>query len=290
MAAVAGSYIRITYVDDVSASHDLDFRQPLFGYETTILLSVDMARNDTGRLSVFDSGGGTQTLDIRQCACTILMDATEMAAFNAAFKDDSTKGRARNVVISMYAGGSGFRPFGPDQSDKGPFTVTMEVLEEPAAMARPYKCFAVKLLLTNVGAYPAFIPPTATEGAASPVTIGSVTGVRYPAGWFAAKLSTAQAALSTPGATAYWRDRGPGADRYETSATFKLSIGKAAAVINQLVSTTRAASFTLAVPAGSLPFGASKSSPHTVMLAQDAIKMTHDRWNEINMPLTFALV
>lgn len=287
MADVTNQYMRLTYVDDSTVSRDIDIRLPVFGYESDIVLPFDLAKDSAGRFTIFDSGAGADTFDVRRCRCSCVLDSTAQSALMAAFKDDSTKGRARSVVMTLYAGGSGFFPFGPDKGDVGPWTCSM-VIGESAAGDRPYKYFKTDFTFTNTGAFAAYSIPAATE--AGPVTLAGISGIRYPAGWFTADLSQGQYVTNTPGGTAYYRDRGVYADGHLTRATFNGSPGKIGALVHALVDDVRATETTLTVPAGPKPFGASKGDgPFTVRVINDVLTIRHNRHNDFSLELAMAL-
>ena len=264
---------------------------PSFGYTTTIALPWDIQELDNGAIAIYDHGATATPntkYDIRSCECSFLLSATEMALFTAWYKD-ATKGRGVDATLEMTTN-SGFHPFGPDKGDAGPFTVAIEMDQHASVGESPWLHFPLTLRMTNTGAYPAYTAPDeVTEGG---MTIGTITGNRFPPEWFKVDGRYGCFVALTQNATAYYMDKGTGADWYRVKANMVSNESKAAAVLAYLTGTSRATSLALVCADNSYAFGYDNgdSGTYSTRMIQDTIEIKHNRYNEFEYGLTLEYI
>jgi hypothetical protein len=282
--AVTNSKIQFGYTDNASSPQTFEVRQGLFGYQTIIAMNLDMQKGDDGAVNTNDNGAA---FDKRVCTFDGLFTSTEQFAFLNAFTTDSG-GRARDWTLTMDSD-SGFFPFGPDKGDVGPFTAAVGCEIGPA-LSSPYKMYRNKFSVTNTGSYPAYSAPTTTD--TGPLTIGTVTNLRFPRAWYVAKEVVATDVLTTEGSTSYWRNYGKLGDSWETNFEIRCSTAKAAALLAYLTGTARGGAFSILSTLGSYPFGRNKSSagPFDVKLTSPILTVTHQEYNWFNIGLSLVMV
>lgn len=264
---------------------------PSYGYKTIIRLPWDIQELDDGSLAAYDHGNTSSpktVYDVRVCECTSIMSATEANAFLDWYKD-STKGRGVDATIDMTSN-SGFHPFGPDKGDVGQFTVSVEVDKQPSMVENPYLHFPIDIRFTNTGAWPSYSLPTeVSEGV---FTIGAIGNNRFPPDWFRVDGRYGSFVTHTQNATAYYMDKGTGADWFRSVAKMVSNESKCAAVINYITGTVRTGALSLVVPGEYKPFGADIGSDtiYITHLIKDVIEITHKKYNEFEYDLMLEYV
>lgn len=254
---------------------------PSFGYRTIIKLPWEIQELDTGGIAIYDHGATATPVtkyDIRVCECDVLLSATDMATFTAWYSD-ATKGRGRDTALEM-ASGSGFFPFGPDKGDVGSFIIALEMDRHASVGEAPWLFFPLTLRMTNTGSWPAYsIPTEVSEGS---VTIGTIAANRFPPNFFSVDGRYGSFVDLTENATSNYINKGSGADWWRTRAGMVSNETKTAKIVDYLTGTCRATAFNVGLGANSYAFGIDKSDDGTysVRLIQDAIELTHKRYNE----------
>ena len=177
-----GDQIRLIYGS--GDTEYCDIARPIWNYEATINMPWEISRQDDNTHSIFDNDA-SGSLDTRQCVCGHMLTATEQAALMDVLTTDS-KGRAAQLTLQTIAN-SGFFPFGPDLGDTGPvggWPVAVKILDAGGIGPGPWKHFRPKLRFTFEGAtYPSYSFPTDETIYHGPMTIGSVTNIRFPETW-----------------------------------------------------------------------------------------------------------
>lgn len=280
MAALVQGNIRLVY--GAGASDYVDIRRPLFGYRTTVKMPVDIVELGNGKWSLYDHGEGGESYDQRECACDFILTPAQYSTFITAFDSDST---ARNRALTLELDGDGFFPFGPDKGDVGPFSVAMTITEDKGRLLNPHGYYGVSLAMVNTGAFPSYSLPTQTG--TGPVTIGSVTNLRFPDSFFAPKITRPDSVMITGGTTAHIQGRGSSGDSKTTDAAFRLNESKAASLLAYLTAGAgRAASFSFIGGTNSVPFGlGAGSGTFTAILTSPVIEISHERYNDFRVTL-----
>jgi len=182
-------------------------------------------------------------------------------------------GRAQTLTLEM-ADDSGFHPFGPQESNIGPFEVSV-VGAQTGQQPAPFQYYKWSLTITKTSAaLPAYTLPS--EVSDGDLQIGTVTGLRYPINWCNAQIDYRVSTTLTQDGTAHYVDRGAAADQYKTSLVLAQSENKMAALMEYIVGTARASAFTIVSHTGTYPFGYAKGDgTFSVSLAQSEIDLTH---------------
>ena len=173
---------------------------PSFSYKTTISLPFDWQKMDDGTWEGFDNG---TAYDKRKCECTLFFTAAQMATFNDFHRTDG-EGRAIDITMRMNAN-SGFHPFGPDKGDVGDFTVAVEIKNHGMVGESPFRYFKVDLVIYNTGSWPAYTPPAEVDD--GDFTIGTITDLRFPPGWFEPEAEYGTFMTLEENSTSQWIDR-----------------------------------------------------------------------------------
>lgn len=254
---------------------------PEYPYETVIDLPFDIEQLDSGKFNIYDWGS---IADKRWCECEFTLTATQMGDLVDLIKTNS---RAQNYTLTLVSG-CGFHPFGPDKGDNGPFTVAIEFIDRQGIGATPYLYFRVKLRLINVGAWPTYSPPA--EVAEGSVTIGTVTGCRFPQDWFRPQTQYGVYLTQKESGAVSYVDRGTGGDHFQTRLPFVGNESKAAAVTAYLLS-IRTGTFSLVTPEYSYAFDEDNDSSgtYTVRLTKNQLKITHEMYNRFSFDLDLSM-
>ena len=257
------------------------------GYKTLIKYPFDIQELEVGTFTSFDNGAGTENFDIRECMGEIILTAADQQTLNNFLNvTATTSGRAKDLTLDLITD-SGFFPFGPDKGDKGPFTVTFQILSSPGIGPTPYKHFRNQVKMVNTGAFPAYtLPSEVGEGG---LTIGTITNNRFPIGWFDSDTNYRYDVQVVEGSDSQYIDRGESADNFRTSGELVSNESKAAAVIKHLTQTVRNGTFTLAGGTDFFIFGRDKGSSgtYTVRLLNEIIEIVHELHDRFRYSLRF---
>lgn len=279
-ALVPSDNVRFIY--GVGASDYVDIRRPIFGYSTTIKMPIDIMELPNGKWKTYDHGEGNDTYDQRECSCDFILTPEQYYAFISAFDNDLV---ARNKTITIGLDSNGFFPFGPDKGDSGLFSTAISIIEDKGRLLNPHGYYGLKLAMVNAGSFPSYALPT--EIGSGPVTIGSVSNLRFPDSFFAPNITRYDSVTITGGNTAHIQGRGSSADSKSTNANLRLNQSKAAALVAYLTTGAgRASSFNFYAGADSVPFGLSSGSgSFTAILTSSIIEIKHERFNDFRIDL-----
>jgi len=278
---------KITLTNFDGTPDSIEIPVPIFGYRTTVQMALDIQRLGDKQASTFDHG---VAFDIRTFRGQLALDKTDQLTFNNFMNTVGVdNGRAQDLKLDMITD-SGFFPFGPDKGDKGTFTVSFRTANKPGIGSGPYKFFPDEIIMVNVAAYPAYSLPS--EIGQGNLTIGTITGNRFPPDWFEANTRYAAHHTILQGQTAKYIDQGVNGDSYSNAFEMVSNESKAAAVIDELTQTNRGGTFNLTVPADSFAFGRDKSDSGTyvVQMLSEEIEITHETFNRFRYGLNLNYV
>lgn len=282
MAQPSSGLIRFT---NAGGSY-VDIAPPVYPYQTIISMPLDIERLDTRLYSVYDHGSG---YDRRWCRCTFELTAEQTSTLTAfLITTGATYGRAVELTLEM-ASDVRFFPFGPDQTPVGGFDVSVVLQPDQRFGDMPLGYGIIHAVIyKSDGAWPAYSLPTeVSEGG---MTVGTVSGLRFPQEWFSPAVTYGYDVAHTQGAETLFVDRGSGRDAYETACKLTLNESKAAALINYLTGTARGSTFSLVTPAGSYAFGVDKADDgtYTVRLITGDLELVHEQYNMFTLPLNLS--
>jgi len=278
---------KITLTNFDGTPDSIEIPAPIFGYTTTIQMALDIQRLGDKQASTFDHG---IAFDIRTFRGQLALNIADQLTFNDFLRTvGADNGRAQDLKLDMITD-SGFFPLGPDKGDKGTFTVSFRATNKPGIGSGPYKHFPDQITMVNVAAYPAYSLPS--EIGQGNLTIGTISGNRFPPDWFEANTRYSAHHTILQGQTANYVDQGVGADSYSNRFEMVSNHSKAAAVIDDLVTTQRGGTFNLIVPADSFAYGRDKSSSGTyvVQMLDEEIEITHETFNRFRYGLNLNYV
>jgi hypothetical protein len=267
----------------------LEISLPNLPYKSVIDLPFDIQRADTGLYYVYDHGSDA---DKYFCEADFILTPAEVTAFNAFMKNTGTSyGRAQDLILRMNSA-SGFFPFTPYRGDKGDFPAWLEILQAPQVQDSPYLHFLLKSRIHKAaGSWPTYsnVPTGYADGG---VSIGTVTGLRFPTDWFQHKAN--YEAFNAPSETniSSWVNKGGLADSYEAKGTFVFDTGKLNALIKYIAEVSRSSSLTLATDDNYYAFGMDKgdAGSYIVRMIQSQLVITHTDYNRFEMPLAFSYI
>jgi len=259
------------------------FDEPEYGYTSSVALAIHRAPVLPRGYAPWDDGS---SFDVRTCNVTFIMNATDANSLLGVWKDaDKGRGVTGSLVLPSA---SGFYPFGPDYGDAGTFGVRMIDLEPGPPLEEPWLYFrnTIRFVMTS---HPAYGLPT--QQAEGDLTIGAVSGLRYPPEFTSPEIRYAVATVLTRNGTPYTVDRLPSSDVYETTLNMVLRQNKAAALLNHLVATVRANNVTITDGGNGYLFGrsAGQGAALTCQWVNEVVNVRHRRFDEFEMPLTFYL-
>lgn len=266
-------------------SNQIEISVPIFGYKSEILFPFDIQEDSNTQYHIFDNGS---SYDIRKFSCELLLTATEMNTLNDFISGSGvTKGRAQELTMRMNDT-SGLFPFAPDKGDEGNFTTAIEI-ENTGMVLSPYKYFKCNLNVINTGAWPSYsLPSEFTEGQ---LTIGTITGNRFPPDGFKASNSYGYNITVEQDSSVQFIDKGSGADKYITEFTMISNESKTAKVIEYLTGTARAGAFNITTQSGYYPFGRDKGDgTFSVRLIRDVIVIEHIGHEQFSYNLSLSYI
>ena len=287
MSLTDSSKIRIHYTDNSSAAQYFDILKPIKGAETTITLPIDFSVASDGTRVPFDSGPDG-SLDVRQCEAEFYLRESDQTNLMALLGD--TTGRSRDIVLELSTG-SGFFPFGADLGDSGLFTCSVQFQTLGGIGGAPYLHFKNKLLFTMSGSPPTYSIP-ADESLPGPMTIGSVSNLKFPDVWFQPNTSIKTMTSIMHGGQAAYINCGQSGDDFDTSFELRMRNARCARLLQYLTNTGRSVAYLPAgipfiVPGNSYPFGQLKSASGTfaAQVIQNVFVIKHVGFQQFNMSL-----
>ncbi|MEA3346958.1 MAG: hypothetical protein U9Q21_02575 [Candidatus Auribacterota bacterium] len=283
--AATGDNIQYSYWDIDSSLQLFEIKKPNFGYKCTIRLPWDIQESGNGHYGIYDNGKGVMGNDKYSVDCESILNSAQFSTFIEAYRKIN-EGRARNWGFNLQAG-SGFYAFGPSCDDTGYPIITIDVLSYKGVGAAPYKYFRVVVRMSYSGTMVHKTP--AAQPYAGPVTIGNITGVPFPSGWFIPNIEFKEESQVYEGANLNrFYSMGENSDRYDTGARFEMNDYKAAQVVKELVQVQRNSPFSFVVPVGCYPFGVEKGNgPFQVKLIQNKIELVNEKYNHWVFNLKF---
>jgi hypothetical protein len=265
----------------VNGANSIELSVPGFGYRSIIGLPFDLDTLDTGMKTVYDYG---TSLDKYSCEFELILTPVEQAALNDFIKN-TNKSRAKACTLAMNTG-SGFFPFTPLKGDAGVFTIALVITKSEKLTENPFRYFRTNIAIYNQSSFPAYtFQDQINEGSLS---IGTVDNVRFPDNYFDPKEDNGILYSIPESGVLNFIDRGILASSWQTGINLSCGTGKASALLNYLVNTARANSFTLTTQPNHYAFGYDKGSSGTynVNLIQDSIEVIHEGPNRFSIPLT----
>lgn len=259
---------------------------PWYGYTSVVNLPTTVVKMSNGTYKTYDP---TNTYDVRQCRCTLYLDATDHTNFSAFMLLGGY--RANDDIILTLPTGSGFFPFGPDKGDSGIFRVAISKPDYQGIVESPYKYFATEITMTNAGAYPSYSLPSHAARSEGSWSIGTISGLRFPQGLFKPERHTAMDVQPTRGGKAMIIDRTSYGDWKETEFSLSLNGPKAAAVLYYLVTTARGAGFNIVTPDDYYPYGYDSvygNGTITSIMVNNILEITHDKYDQFTVDLRLA--
>lgn len=258
----------------------IEVPHPLFGYKTTIDLSLKISRRRDGHNAIYDPGA---TYDIRSFTGTFQYSATDQLNLEQFF-NLTAQGRSQTATMTLDAS-SGFFPFGPDKGDTGVFTVAVLPPSYQGVGEAPYKYFTSEITFVMVSA-PAYSIPADSNADYGDITIGTIANLRFPEGWFSPEniLKYAITTTNNPANTKQI-DFGQSSDIYDTAVILNCGSVKAPNLLNYLTGTARGASFNVVPPTDSYMFGRYKQGTATYAchLGDRQIAITHNDFNNFDI-------
>jgi hypothetical protein len=151
--------------------------------------------------------------------------------------------------------------------------------------------FKNKLLFTMSGNPPSYSIP-ADESIPGPVTIGSVSNLKFPDLWFQPNTSIKTLTSILHGGQATYINRGQPGDDFDTSLELRMRNARCARLLAYLTASGRSAAYLPAgipfiTPTNSYPFGQLKSSGGTfaAQVIQNVFEIKHVGFQQFNMSL-----
>jgi hypothetical protein len=255
------------------------FPVPEYGYKSVIELPWDIDVLDTGSHVVFDHG---ITYDKYRCDFDLLLTPAQQTNLNTLVKHS---GRAVNTLVFTMNAACGFFPFTPLRGDGGPFTVALMITKSEIFQEEPFLYFRVSCSMRSMGAWPAYsLPAQIIEGN---MYICGTFQVRFPQDWFDPEEDNGISNDVTENGNLNFIDRGLSAASWRTKMKFKWGTGTTAALLNNLLPSTRATWFNLGTTANYYAFGNDRGSSgsYAVTLIQDSLEFVHDGFNQFSFDL-----
>jgi hypothetical protein len=277
--------IRIHYTDNSSAAQYFDISKPIKGAETTITLPIDFSVAADGTRVPYDNAPDG-SLDVRQCQAEFYLRESDQANLMALLSD--TAGRSRDIQLELSPA-SGFFPFGADLGDGGLFTCSVQIPTLGGIGGAPYLHFKNTLLFTMSGSAPTYSIP-ADETIPGPMTIGSVTNIKFPDLWFQPNTTIRNYTSILNGGTASYINRGQLGDDYDASFELRMRNARCARLLQYLTNTGRSVAYVsmpFITPLKCYPFGQLQKEGGTfqAQCIQNVFKIKHVGFQQFNMEM-----
>lgn len=262
----------------LSNNERTSFDRPELKYKSKILLPFDIVETETV-VSVYDNSA---VYDKRVCILEANIDEDSSIDL-IDFYNNSIRKNEGTATLSL-GDKSGVFPFAPDKGDSGDFGVQVINFEQEGIGDRPYKYFKHRITIMPY-AYPTYsIPASVAEGT---LQIGTVGSLRFPSDWFAPESDYRYYVAKLEGADIMFINRGEDADRFRTRAILQCKTGKAGELINQIVNTIRAETFSITTQTDMYAFGVDKlpAATYTVRFTDGSIEVTHNNYDDFIISL-----
>lgn len=261
---------------------------PEIGYSVQIAVAIQHIPTVPFGYNLWDNGVAR---DYRTSKASFLMSQSDTASLIDIFANKN-KGRGISATLRLGAGssaGSGYYPFGPDHGDRGDFDVRILTVDPGPQLEEPWLWYRTVLEMVEES-NPAYVLPA--EQDEGDVEIGTIDGLRWPTAFPAPGISYGMTTQLTRNGTAYTVDKRADADSYTTNMPMRLRQNKAAALIDHLVTTVRAANVTITPGASNgYIFGAQKGEgPFVCNWLDEVVPISHTGWDQFEFPLNFQYV
>jgi len=255
------------------------FTSPIYGYKSTINLSLHISRQVDGSVVIWDDGS---TFDYRLCTCRFQLPAAQATLFEDLFSIVTQKrGQDLNMQIEK-----GFFPFGPDLGDQGTFVVRPVEFIPLGISNEPFLHFIYDITFVRVsGPTPAYtIPALDSEGN---LQIGTITGLRFPEEWFQPETDYSLNTGVTRDGTPSTIDLTDDADNFDTEIMIRANEPNGSQLVNHIVATIRNNNFNIVSQSNYFPYGRKKGDTGTFVnkLLTNKLEIVHNRNNEFQFPL-----
>ena len=262
-------------------STPLTVANPEFGYKVRVQTAMRIAQRADGSYSIYDP---SYIYDTYFCTCTAFLHVLDMADLMDVFLNIA-KGRGMQVTLTP---GTGFYPFGPYRGDVGPFSVKIMDIKQKTTVGHPEDYIPTELTFAYTGgAFPSYAP--ASQVAEGDLTIGLISGLRWPNSQPSLTADYGIDAQVTHGNYAYIIDRTISKDTYQTEMGLVLNQTNMAALQNYLLATGRGGTISITPPANTYLFGVENLSTDTysVNWINGSLEMTNETFNRWTTKLTF---
>lgn len=266
-------------------STDVEFETPMYGYTTTLVMPFTISHMGGLVWRAWDDG---VNYDRRYLHCEWMLYKTLTAQLLDLFTN-TAKGRGIYVTLKLGTTETGFFPFGPDRGDKGDFQCVLKNLIAKPSIGYPQDYFQVECDFIFTGSYPAGY--TWTPASEGNLSIGTVTGLRYPQNMHDQEINYRVDVADTVNFSAYINDRTAGADSFVSSMSIDLLRVNMAELIEHLTGTVRIADLTITPPANAYMFGRENGDgPFTCKWIDNKIEIVHRGHDDFGTTLRFAKV
>jgi len=270
--------IRFTYKASM-----VDIMLPLYPYTSYIKLPFDKSVSTNNRVLLYDYGS---LYDKRSCICKLIMTSSEVSDFNTNILNKYYNDTDNTLEIEIGTN-SGFYPFGHDFGCIGPFIVKMDILTAPKLSTDFFGMFEVEIRFYLCGA-----PPSVTfdtEQSQGNVTIGTITGLKFPQNYYQTKRN--QEWVNTELQGVYNTNRVIH-DMYYVETQFNLNcnISKAQRLLQYITSTNRANKYNISSDSGGYIMGYDNGTgTKTIIgtLLNNELVVTTNNYNDIDISLSF---
>jgi len=262
-------------------AQDFVINTPEFGYSANINLAMIHQAQLPRGYSIWDNG---VTNDYRTCKADFLLNASNTDILLDMISAIS-KGRGQTISMNLGAN-SGFYPFGPDLGDSGAFNIRILNPTPQPVMEEPWMWFRTTLSFVMVSKPAYVLPSEVDEG---DITIGSISGLRYPPGMPDSTTNYGFSTQLTYDGTPYTIDKTINSDENVTSLQMVCNQSKAAALVNHMTQSVRDANLTIQDNTNGYFFGreAGEDNTYTCQWLDSQISIRHTRFDEFAFGLTF---
>lgn len=255
---------------------------PIYGYISTVVLSLIHTDKLPAGYAIWDNGSSR---DYRICKFVSRLNATQTNTLLTIFKD-LTVGRGISLTLGLGKTSSCFYPFGPDRGDSGNFGVRLLKVEPRPVMEEPWLYFDTEITLVEESCPAYTLPTQIPEG---DLQIGAITDLRNPPTMPESETDYGFSTQLTNNGTAYTIDKLYDADSRTTVLKMVCNQSKAAALINYMAGTVRAANVNIVSQANNYLFGqeGGSSGIYSCQWLNEQIVIKHNSFNEFEFELSF---
>lgn len=250
---------------------------PQWGYSTDINMSISITETN----SAFKHRDNASTYDYRTCKIPVIFLDAILAKEFSDFIRSKSAGRDNTITMDIV-GNSGFYPFGADKASAGQFTVNILDYNLSDKLYAPYEHFKLSLELKLITAPSA---SAITEISQGPMTMAGIAGLMLPQESVSNKNDYGvKVTQSLSGAYGSVDSK---FEKFTIEFLMKCNTGKCSALLNALVTTVRANTFTIDAGDNVYLFGIenNKSGAHQCKMIQNKITVTHDDYNQFSFNL-----